>query len=529
MSQQVVDVRSVWAILRRHWKALVVAAVLGAGLGVGVTLQRPPTYSSTSMVLLPATANNASSSTAHDIATQVQIAGSVSVLGPAAEAMSPPMSVTEVEDRVEVTAPTSDVLQFTAQGQTAEQAEALAKAVAEAHVSYLDNAASSLSAEQRTALADRQDTLKKAMAQVDAELQKTNGRLNAEDKASPQGLADAAAFADLTAQRAKLVLDVNDLEKQLAAGSASQSGQSGGGATVIQNASPAERAGLVERLAIDADLGAAFFVIATAFFLVLKDRRDQRLRLRDHIAEVINIPVVASLGSRTPRSASGWLDLMHGYDPGNVDRWGLRQLLRLVTSGTRESLVRKPDADASSQPVVVVSLAGDHGALAAGPQFASFVASLGVSTELIAAQPHDAADALWAACTNPPGEGEVRPELTVSARRDVRDGVTLVVLLAVLDRHNPELYLDGTENAVTLLAVSAGFATAADLANVAVAADFGRHPLDGIIVVDPDPLDRTSGRLIPPGRSPQVALPTLMTGRGPSESPKPLTHGKSQS
>ena len=80
MSEQVVDVRSVGAILRRHWKALVVAAVLGAGLGVAVTLQRPPMYSSTSMVLLPATANNASSSTAHDIATQAQIAGSVSVL-----------------------------------------------------------------------------------------------------------------------------------------------------------------------------------------------------------------------------------------------------------------------------------------------------------------------------------------------------------------------------------------------------------------------------------------------------------------
>jgi hypothetical protein len=60
--------------------------------------------------------------------------------------------------------------------------------------------------------------------------------------------------------------------------------------------------------------------------------------------------------------------------------------------------------------------------------------------------------------------------------------------------------------------VTSGTATAEDLARVALAADDAGHPISRIVVVDPDPLDRTTGRLLPTERAQHVALPSLMTG-----------------
>jgi hypothetical protein len=87
----------------------------------------------------------------------------------------------------------------------------------------------------------------------------------------------------------------------------------------------------------------------------------------------------------------------------------------------------------------------------------------------------------------------------------------LVVHVAVVDRQRPDLAL-GTEPSLVLLAVTAGAATAEDLARVALAADDAGHQVTRVIVVDPDPLDHTTGRLLPSERAAQVAIPSLMTG-----------------
>ena len=517
MSEQVVDLRSTWAILRRRGRTLALAVALGAVVAGGLAYLRPPLYASTSIVLLPPLPKDTGGdATTHEIDTQVQIARSSSVLGRAAKAMKPPMSIGEVEQHVQVAAPTTDVLRITATGTSAKQAQTLSEAVARSHVSYLEEAANALSEDQRSALSARRSTLKKNLSAVNDEINKTSARLEKEDKISSEGRADAAALAELTAQQAQLALQLDEIKKQVDAGLEPRNGEVGGGASVIQNASPAERPGLIQHIAILAGLGAAVFLLLAAVYVVLTGRKDRTLRSRDQIADAIGVPVVASLESRAVRSATGWSELLQGYSPHNVDRWALRQLLRLVTPGTPGSLIRNPDPEAESQPVVILTVSNDHAALSAGPQFASFVASTGVSTELVAAQSHETANALWAACSRLPGQAEIRSGLAVTVRQDVRHHGDLVVLLAVLDRRNPELYLYRADNAVTLLAVTAGSVTAEDLANVAVASDNARHPLDGIVVIDPDPLDRTSGRLLPADRVQHIPLPTLMTGSKPS-------------
>jgi hypothetical protein len=161
---------------------------------------------------------------------------------------------------------------------------------------------------------------------------------------------------------------------------------------------------------------------------------------------------------------------------------------------------------------VVLTLAGDSPALAVGPQFASLAASTGTVTQLVTAQHHESANALWAACASLPPDSQPRPGLWVDTRPDARPSVQLIVYLAVTNRQRPELYLDRVDRAVTLLAVTSGAATADELAKVALAADGAGHPIDRIIVVDADPLDRTTGRLLPIERAQQVPLPVLMTG-----------------
>jgi hypothetical protein len=99
--------------------------------------------------------------------------------------------------------------------------------------------------------------------------------------------------------------------------------------------------------------------------------------------------------------------------------------------------------------------------------------------------------------------------LYVDTRR--RKGDDLTVELVVVDRRNPQ-FVGLDRNAVTLLAVASSSATAEDLARTAVAAYEAGGRISGVIVADPDSLDRTTGRLLMQQRSEQAQLPTRMTG-----------------
>jgi hypothetical protein len=360
-------------------------------------------------------------------------------------------------------------------------------------------------------LTARANTLKDSLASVNGEIKKTQARLTGESLSSVAGRADAAALAELTAQQANLVLQIDQIAKQTGADTQS-SGQSGGGASVIQHAAPAVRMNLLVRLALFETIGAAAMLCLVGFVIVLRSRREHTMRSRDQISDAVGIPVVASIQSRAPRSVAGWTTLLQGYAPDNVEMWTLRQLLRLVTPGHPGSLAEDSETAVESPSVVVLTLSDDVRALAVGPQFASFAASTGLSTCLVASQPHESANALWAACSGLPPDAQPRPGLSVESRNHAGYTGDLVVHVAVMDRLRPALHVRGAGQAVILLAVSAGGATADDLARVALAADDAGHPIARIIVVDPDPLDRTTGRLLPTERAAQVPLPSLMTG-----------------
>jgi len=94
---------------------------------------------------------------------------------------------------------------------------------------------------------------------------------------------------------------------------------------------------------------------------------------------------------------------------------------------------------------------------------------------------------------------------------DVHRDATLAVVVGVVDGRNPQA--PGTiRTTATLVGVSAGAATADQLARVAVSAVSGGREITGILVADPDPADATTGRLPQLGRRGPRRMPTRMTG-----------------
>ena len=113
------------------------------------------------------------------------------------------------------------------------------------------------------------------------------------------------------------------------------------------------------------------------------------------------------------------------------------------------------------------------------------------------------------------------PDLSLDNRRQKRGmEVDLSLRLVVVDQRRPQ-FAERPSGGVTLLAISSGAATPDDLARTAVAAYENGSPISGVIVVDPDPLDRTTGRLLLQQRTEQRPLPMHITGVvNPESTPK---------
>ena len=503
-----VDLRSMASLVRRRWRLLAIVAGASALVGVALVTVRPPLYTSTSQVLLPpAPALSNGEKASWEATTQVSIAQSDAVLGPASRSVTPALSRREIHELVQVSAPTADVLRIKARGTSAAAAEDLAQAVAEAEVAYQAEATSSLSAAGLAGLRTRRADLQGTLDGVGDEIKRTQDRLASEDPDSPLGRSDASALAQLTAQQTDLVLKVDALDTKI------EGAQGSTTARIIEEASPADRPKLLTSYVVTA-IGLTLLggTIATLMLLILS-RRDAKLRTRDEISDAVGSAVIASVRSEVPRSVAAWTSLLGSYTPSVVDGWTLRQAL--AQFGLSDLVMGGPGPRGAAMStghhlLCVASLADDTRALSIGPQIASYAASIGVSTLLVAGQ-SDATAALWAACSSQPADEEIRPNLKVASRRRIKRPPELTVFVTVLDRRSPALpRLDSS--ALVVLAVSSRAATSEDLARSAVAAYESGFRVTGVVVADPDPLDRTTGLLLPHERLQQAPLPSRVTG-----------------
>jgi capsular polysaccharide biosynthesis protein len=283
-------------------------------------------------------------------------------------------------------------------------------------------------------------------------------------------------------------------------------------ARVLQPATTATGTNPTSRLVVMGLLGAVLGSVVAAFGVVAVSRRDRRLRERDEIADSIGVPVLASISVDHPSDAAGWRKLLEDYQPGAVDAWRMRKALQYLGLADLNMTGHKGGGGFS---LAVISSSFDRRALALGPQLAAFAASRGIPTALVIGPQQDVATTatLRAACTAPPPEPSSQLQVIVRDHEDaVREAdATLTVVVAVVDGQAPQV-AHTIRTTATVLGVSAGVATAEQLARVAASAAVGGHDIIGILVADPDPADATTGRLPHLDRPARRIRPTRMTG-----------------
>lgn len=284
-------------------------------------------------------------------------------------------------------------------------------------------------------------------------------------------------------------------------------------ARMLQSANNATGTTAVKKTALYALLGALVGAVIGFIVALGIGRNGRRLRERDEIANSIGVPVVASLPVDHPSDTSGWTKLLESYEPKMVHAWRLRKALQQF--GVVTAALGGPDSGVTS--VAVVSFSWDRGALALGPQLATFAASLGIPTVLfIGPQPDSKAiAALRTACAASLPQSQRSRFLRIIVSEDGmverQPGAALVVVVAAIDSRTPQMP-EMPRTGITLLGVSAGAASAEELARAAtVAADDGRD-VTGILVADPDPADQTTGRIPQLVRSAQRRVPTRVEG-----------------
>jgi capsular polysaccharide biosynthesis protein len=282
------------------------------------------------------------------------------------------------------------------------------------------------------------------------------------------------------------------------------------GAWVLEPATSATGTPLLARLLVGGGLGALLGMLAGAIVALAVGSNDRRLWGRDEIAHATGVPVLASIPVGHPANVAGWRRLIEGYEPGALYAWSLQKVLdQLGLTGA---------AGRSGATVAVVSLSSDPRALALGPQLASFAASRGVPTTLVidrqqAGKPMALLRTACTAASATPSRCLANFLTTIGDQEEVgrQPEAALTVIVAIVDGQAPRVAYT-MPTATTVLGVSAGAATAEQLAGAAVSAADGSRNVAGIIMADPDPTDPTTGRVPQPTWPAPRRLPTRLIG-----------------
>jgi capsular polysaccharide biosynthesis protein len=480
-------------------------ALVGLVVGGIYVLVRPPEYHATSLVLLPTRSSTTSSGTssANSLTTDGRIATSASVLVPAGRAVDRSLSVSQLQGRVTTGSAATGVLSITASGPTADDAVALANAVATRLVSFVTSSGSAADTGVLTSLQAQENELTTQLGNVNKELAAANTRLAAAGANTTEGHEDSALVAKLTSEQSNLTLQLNSVKAQIATVRLGQV-SANQGTKVIQHATGAVGP-KVSTLALTVILGGLIGSLVGCVYVLARHRRDPRLWTRDELADALASPVVLSLAVPAKESPSSWTSLLQTHQPGSSEQWNIRKTLREL------GLTEGPAS------LVVVSFADDIAATALGVEVAAGAADAGLRTLFTVVADEEGAAGLQAACVQ---FGTDRPRQNLQVRvgippqRKVMPDLT--VTAAVVDPARPTLPELFRPGGVVVLAVSAGQASAEELARVAILTADRGHPVRGLFVANPGNDDQTVGRF--PGGRTQTSLvrhqPALATKAG---------------
>lgn len=481
MSEQPLDFRSAFRAIWRRRMFVFVLVMAGVAGGLAYSFSMATKQVADAVVLLPPSDVTGSTGALSPLtATQIIIATSTPVLDAAGAAASPPLSAAELRGDVDVSALSQDVLQVQVSARTASEAVALANAVATSYVAYVTKS-SFTTGPLLGQLQSQSSQLSAEILSFQKRINAVTDRLAAERATSPKGELDASLLASLDSSQQQASFELNNVNSQIVSAEVTDS-QAVSATRVLQGAQVRQPSRLL--YVLYAVAGGLVGLLAGCLLALLRSRADHRLWLRDSLAVAIGVPVVGSIDSERCKSTREWRRLLVRYQASPVETWAARRALHrlaLLEDGNRV--------------VNVLALVGDDAAVAAGVKLAHSAAAAGAEvTLLVGDQP--ALAGLKAACLalqRQAGYAE-GPGLRLGGQAGpVSPGAgSLTVAITCVDKSKPVApELAGS----TLLVVSAGSVDAEPLARAALAASEGHRPIEGILVVNPDPADPTTGAL----------------------------------
>lgn len=505
MNEQPLDLR---IVLRTIWKRRLLVAAVGIValvLGVAYTRLTPPEPQARAAVLLPSSDVYGVGNVSPYTQTQIIIATSTPVLAAAGQSVKPPMTADELRGNVSAAGESQEILEITVTSSEPARAKALANAVATNYIAYVTKAASTTNA-LVSALQQQVSDLTKQFLSLQKQINTMSARIGAEGDASPAGQRDEALLAGLRDQQQQVSVQLDNVDTELVNAEVSTA-QNAGATKILEPA--AIVAPPSSRTAIDALLAVAAGLLAGCILALATTGRDSRLRFRDAVAAALGVPVMASVDADPCKSVKDWNRLLESHHPSPVETWSVRRVLHRLS----------PADQARRDQLSLLALDDDPAAFSAAVEVAVSAAALGVNVQFVPG-PESALSPLRAACLAHqqrlgaqgdvllfPGDPDANTELS---------GSHLVVTLSALALSSPQV---PRELGPTLLAVSAGHAPAEVLAKAALAASDAGSVMEGVLIVNPDPDDVTTGSL------PQNGETWPLLRRSAQRPPADLTSG----
>ncbi len=226
------------------------------------------------------------------------------------------------KSRLEASAKTAQLIEIRAADTSGLQARALSQAVAETYITSIRDTAREVTAATLSDLRKRSDALDSQVNTLQTEIESALARQRAEAPDSPEGRREAQVLAQLRAEQANTSLQLDKVKDDIfnfsTLGSASRAGIS-----IVQAASPATGPGMWRRLSTFAPLGFLLGGMGAAVALLVRARRDPRVRTRDDLADAVASTVLADVRSRPQRSVAEWSTLLATYRGGASGGMGL--------------------------------------------------------------------------------------------------------------------------------------------------------------------------------------------------------------
>jgi capsular polysaccharide biosynthesis protein len=496
VAKQEIDIRTLALAVRRRWRTMVVGILLGALGAVTLNLLTEVKYEGRSSVLLQRVEGETNTPSGA-MATDAALAHSVPVATRVVEQLGLPVEPTDFLKEYTVSAITDDVLQFRVKRPTAEGAAAAAEALAEEFLAFRDAQNDAQVDTVIRSMEERRQALESQLRQVVAALV----------TAQP---ADQSRLED---QQTELNRELGELKSRVADAQL-QAELASDGSQVVEPAqvprSPVQPKKSFNLL-VGVFLGAVAAVAVVTFSEIVSDR----VRSRDEIASAAGAPVVASAvlsrragGIRRLDGSSAWR--LVDSPPTPIVRALDAVADSMGDSGKARFIMAS--VESTNEAAVLTAALGNHlnqAGLTTTLVELSSSGTVPLATFLDGAHRLDpgsqlptrleADDVLFLHPVSDDGSQRWKPESVdrvvvgrdLDADDDRGDGLLLGFVAVPHDSDLPNL---SDVAPSSFLVVAAGRTTSAEVSRAANLLRRSGAPVSGVVVVQPDRFDRTTGQ-----------------------------------